>query len=279
MPTNTTNLGLVLPGLNDDADIDDINSNMVKIDNYVGEVFNGVGKNGVYRGKNFGIIDSTNIDAFVSEHQISNGVFYDLYLGDYFTLKDNTYNKEWMIAAFDLDYMKPSSSNTSFVTDHLITIIPRGAGVVLGRMHSSDTTQYALGLNSEIYTTLEGLFTHFNSVLGSHIRNGRGYVVSAATDGIPTNTRRSNSGCSLMNSNECFSSMTYSSSDLNNIGGKRLLPVFQFIHPSMFVQDDFWMENINDSTRFVCTQQKGSALGRAVASDNTKWIRPKMYIG
>jgi len=245
------------------------------------EVMTGVGLNGVYRGKDLGTITSANIDSFVAEHEIAEGKFTDLYLGDYFVIQDGTYNAAWMIAGFDL-YYGYKKSDTDKIDYHSIIAIPRGPGVTTGRMHSSNSTAGGIA-NSEINTTLQSIGQTLRSVLGNHEVDQQAYYSNAVdpNDHGPTGI---NTGVmsypALMNIFECYNCST--SFDIGVWAGgfcKKLLPVFNFVSPGAFGSGEFWFENAWTDTKFACTRWNGFGLTSANASDTTKWIRPKIAIG
>jgi hypothetical protein len=251
---------------------------------YVDEVRSGIGKNGLYRGKNLGTVTSSNIDSFVSTHEIYTGKFTDLYLGDYFTLQDGTYNIEWMIAGFDWGYNMGTSS--MYVTDHAICVIPRGNGVLTAAYNDTDTTD-----NGYIYSKLhadiiggdQGLVNHFtNNVLGNHLVNGLLSGVSATSGGTPTRMFFGIGPMVLPMQSELFGTsnipLYISNAGVNDRYSIGKLPVFNFISPNMFSNGTFWINGVFDATDYLCTRDRGCFSHHAAASE-THWVRPKMYIG
>lgn len=242
-----------------------------------------VQRNTLYRGKNFGTITADNIDAFVTDHEIANGKFTDLYLGDYFVIQDGTYNAEWMIAGFDLDYGYRKSSS-AVVDFHSITVIPRKAGVCTGRMHSSNSTAGGIA-NSEIYTTLGTIGTALAGVLGSHMVGQQATLWTACDEnGKPTtmSTGVTSERPILMTAVEVFGVLFPDSSVSANVNtsGSDKLPVFNIIGQGKFDNEhEFWMDTPVSGTEFACTRWGGYGPYRASASDDTKWIRPKLAIG
>lgn len=94
-----TNPGIINPGTTNPYSVED-----------------GVAHNGIYRGKNLGTFTTVaEVEAFLTEHKVSEGLFTDLFIGDYFTLQDGTYNKEWEIAGFDTYFNK---GDTAFTSHH-----------------------------------------------------------------------------------------------------------------------------------------------------------------
>ena len=80
----------------------------------------GLSHNSIYRGKSFGTFASVSaVQQFLNDHDVSTGLFKDLYIGDYFKIQDGTYNVEWEIAGFDT-YLHKGDSD--FTTHHLALI-------------------------------------------------------------------------------------------------------------------------------------------------------------
>lgn len=78
--------------------------------------------NELYRGKNLGTLNAANIDSFATKHEIAAGKYTDLYLGDFFTIADGTYDYTWVVAHFGKDriylVMNPVglANNDPFIT-------------------------------------------------------------------------------------------------------------------------------------------------------------------
>lgn len=249
-------------------------------------IFSGAGPNhnGMYRGKNLGTITSSNIDSFVAEHEISEGKFADLYLGDYFVIQDGTYNKEWMIAGFDMDYMRNMYGDdpTYTVQNHHIFIIPKGPGVVKGRMHSTNSTAGGI-YNSEIYSTLNNtILPKFTAVLGNHISDQCSQVVSAADNtGVPTSARRGVVTIQLPKMVQIYGYINYEAADWTSGQYYEKLPIYNFIPrmvSSSVWNDGYWLADIFDGSHFETVIRKGQIISSASASSADLWIRPILAI-
>lgn len=128
----------------------------------------GISHNGIYRGKNLGTITSANIGTFLSEHKVSEGLFTDLYLGDYVTIQDGTYNKEWEIAGFDMYLNK---GDTAFTKHHLV-MFPR-ANLLSAQMNATNTTEGGY-VGSDMYkTTIPAVVANLDKALGARMLTRR----------------------------------------------------------------------------------------------------------
>ncbi len=236
-------------------------------------------RNAIYRGKNLGTVTPANIGAFSKEHAIPEGLFYDLYLGDYFVLQDGTYNKEWMIAGFDIGY-NCGRSDQYLVTEHSITIVPRKNGLVKGRIHDSNTT-YGGYTNSEINTTMNNMADMFSNVFGEdHIVSGMVWnFVGKVENGEVKSVQFGKGRLALLNEAEIYGCMINGLLNSNN-GAYTILPLFRFINPDEFTDnyEGFWFSNPYSDTEFCCTRYKGAYPYHATVTSTDYWIRPKMTI-
>ena len=240
---------------------------------------NGLSRNGFYRGKNFGTLTSSNIDTFCTVHKIATGQFDDLFLGDYFVIQDGTYNIEWMIAGFDLDYGFKFDDNAK-INYHSIAIIPKSAGLLQKRFNSTDSTATGV-LNSELCLYLENTIKPlFANVLGTHQKAGRLHASNAADSSGNATGITIGTACVIIPSEvEFFGCPAYDVTPKVDQNGKKLLPVFKFISVECFQQDDFWIGGIANGTQFLATRHNGGSPFRENASYAGNYVRPLMFIG
>ena len=244
----------------------------------------GVSRNGFYRGKNLGTLTAANIDAFCETHKTATGEFDDLFLGDYFTIQDGTYNKEWMIAAFDLDYGNTINGDNYMILDHHFAIIPKGPGLIQARMHPSDDTSGGIA-NAEIRDTLQTIRGNILTVVGDHAKKICTQL-SASVDstGKPLTYLRGRAEIRLLTQVDIFGHIFYSQPDNTSGLMYRKLPIYNFI-PRGYCENpsnnsDYWLADIYDGTDYRCMVRYGNSVGHAPASTaNTVWVRPMMAIG
>ena len=126
-------------------------------------LYPGQNHNAIFRGKYMGTFNKAEFDAFLAAHQVSTGVFEDLYLGDWFVILDGTYNLAWMIAGFNYGI---NSGDTPFTANSL-ALIPREAGFLYGTPMNSTNTTAGGYAGSEMHALLNG-------TVASNLRNGTG---------------------------------------------------------------------------------------------------------
>ena len=253
--------------------------------------FNTYPHNGIYRGKNLGTITSTaELETFLSNHEVSAGQFVDLYLGDYFTIQDGTYNANWMIAGFDTEFYKgwlDSSPNpTPYITQRHITLIPR-VPLFNAQMNSTNTTSGGYKGSAMHTSTLPTVVSNLQTVLGTHLLK-RYALLSPAVDTTRSNMYGNAGGASsswewtevyatLPSEMQIYGSTVWSSSGYDTGEACMKLPVFNFINHVQFARWAFWLRGVASSSLFCDASNIGDA-GAWGASDS-RGVRPVICIG
>ena len=153
--------------------------------------------NSTYRGANLG---STLTDDQAAA--IKAGTFYNLFVGDYWTIGGVTYR----IAAFDY-YLHAGDTEC---TDHHVVLVP-DAPLYAAKMNETDTTVGAY-VGSEMYTTgLSKAKTTITAAFGSaHLLNHRNILQNACTNGVPTGTAWFDSTVELMTEQNVYGNQVMS---------------------------------------------------------------------
>lgn len=297
LPTNTTYFQVLAQGVANAAGLsyDNTNSGLSSnnVQNAIDELntdlainLSGQGHNGIYRGKNLGTINSVSeLDTFLSDHNISSGTFTDLYLGDYFTLNDGTYNAEWMIAGFNTHINKGNANMINSNRNHL-AIIPRTV-LFADKMNSSSTTEGGYK-SSYMHTTVMSTVTaNMNNILGSHMLTRDIMITNAintnatcngysAWTGASSGWEWASTKCELMSEVEVYGSTILSSSFNDTCEACMKLPVFNFINHIQFGRSGFWFRCVANSTDFCDASSNGSAS--ANGASNSMGVRPLILI-
>lgn len=253
--------------------------------------FNAYPHNGIYRGKNLGTFTSTaELETFLSDHEVTTGNFVDLYLGDYFTIQDGTYNANWMIAGFDTKFYKGwldnSSNPTPYITQHHLTLIPP-VPLFNARMNSTNTTSGGYKGSAMHKSTLPTVVSNLQTVLGSHLLKHYALLSNAV------NTTKSNmfgdaSGASsswewteiyatLPSEMQIYGSTVWSSSGYDTGEACMKLPVFNFINHVQFSRWSFWLRCVASSGSFCSADYRG--LAATWGSSHSFGVRPVICIG
>ena len=253
--------------------------------------FNAYPHNGIYRGKNLGTFTSTaELETFLSNHEIATGNFTDLYLGDYFTIQDGTYNANWMIAGFDTEFYKgwlvDGSSDVQWINQHHITLIPR-IPLFNAQMNSTNTTSGGYKGSAMHTSTLPTVVSNLQTVLGTHLLK-RYALLSSAVDTTRSNMFGTAGGASsswewtevyatLPSEVQIYGSTIWSSSGYDTGEACMKLPVFNFINHVQFSRWAFWLRGVVSSSDFC--HASGSGGARTWAASNSLGVRPVICIG
>ena len=253
--------------------------------------FNAYPHNGIYRGKNLGTFTSTaELETFLSDHEVTTGNFTDLYLGDYFTIQDGTYNANWMIAGFDTEFYKGwldnSSNPTPYITQHHITLIPR-VPLFNAQMNSTNTTSGGYKGSAMHTSTLPTVVSNLQTVLGTHLLK-RYALLSSAVDTTRSNMYGTAGGASsswewtevyatLPSEMQIYGSTVWSSSGYDTGEACMKLPVFNFINYVQFSRWTFWLRGVASSSYFCHAGSSGYA--RAWDASDSNGVRPVICIG
>lgn len=252
---------------------------------------NGIQRNGIYRGINVGTISSiSELETWLTDHNVGLGVYTDLYLGDYITIQDGTYNANWMIAGFDTEFYKgwlvDGSSATQWITQHHITLIPR-VPLFNAQMNSTNTTSGGYKGSAMHTSTLPTVVSNLQTVLGTHLLK-RYALLSTAVDTNRSNMYGTAGGASsswqwtevyatLPSEVQIYGSTIWSSSGYDTGEACMKLPVFNFINHIQFARWHFWLRGAASSGDFCYAH--GSGIAYAWDASYSGGVRPVICIG
>lgn len=231
--------------------------------------------NSIFRGKD---ITSYLTDGTLFT-RISSGSFEDLFVGDYIVKNNIT----WRIAGFDVYLHKGDTE----LTKHHAIIVP-DKHLTTAQMNSSNTTVGGYVASAMYTTTLPSVLeTYITPVFGSHVIEIRNVL----TNGINSsgyNRWGTNSGCSngwawysrkvdLMNENQVFGSISWSSSGFETGSDNCQLPLFR-LAPEYITNRSYWywLRTVVDSSRFARVGDDGISLHSGASA--TGGVRPCFYI-
>ena len=231
--------------------------------------------NSIFRGKN---VTSYLTDGSLFT-RISNGSFEDLFVGDYIVKNNIT----WRIAGFDVYLHKGDTE----LTKHHAIIVP-DKHLTTAQMNSSNTTVGGYVASAMYTTTLPSVLeTYITPVFGSHVIEIRN-LLTTGINASGYNRWGNGSGCSnawewrsrkvdLMNENQVFGSISWSSSGFETGSDNCQLPLFR-LAPEYITNRSYWywLRNVVDSSRFAHVNGRGNSnYGDASA---TGGVRPCFYI-
>lgn len=203
-----------------------------------------------------------------------------LSLGNYITIQDGTYNTQWMIAGFDVEYNKVAADGTTFDNGYGIGLVPR-TYVTTGKFSASTYDVDRGYTNCTVHTQLlPTICNALGTVLGSHLISRR-VLLSNGTDG----GRRANSytwtntKATLMSAYQVTGLFGYNSGfDVGEANYK--LPVFDHMDYSI-VGSNYCLRGIwgttNSYDRLIWTITSNGSIDRGYM-EGTWAIRPFIYI-
>lgn len=131
-----------------------------------------------YVSKNLGIWSSTaDVDAFLDACNHDTG-YYGATIGSYVTINDGVYNKQWVIAGFDMEHNHRASDRVIKDNGYGICLIPKTS---LGNAVWGNSTDKGYNDSDINKTTLPIVANNLKNVLGDHLIN-RNVLLSSDRD-------------------------------------------------------------------------------------------------
>lgn len=226
--------------------------------------------NCVYRGDNLGTSVSSG-----QWSQIQNGIFDDLYIGDYWVIG----GVNWRIAAFDYFY---NTGDAAFKKHHAV-IVP-DTQLYYANMNDANTTEGAY-VNSKMRTeNLEQAKTTIKNAFGeSHVLSHRLYLSNATSNGRESAGECYDSDVELMTEHMVYGNGVFSPvSDGNSIPNnyrieKSQLPLFTFRPDLISKRQWYWLRDVISSAYFALVGSRGYAYCSGASS--VLGVRPAFCIG
>lgn len=223
--------------------------------------------NCIYRGKNLGT--SVTAEQYAA---ISSGKFTDLYIGDYWVIKDVTYR----IAAFDYYY---NCGDTNFTKHHAV-IVP-DTSLYKAQMNTSNVTTGGYTGSAMYKSNLAQAKTTIKAAFGSaHVLTKRELLTNAVNGNTPSGWAWFDSDVELMNEVQAYGSVAWGAHDGNGYNvasGDGQFPLFMFDRTKLHNREDYWLRDVASATTFSCVYFNGHA-DRNNAS-NSAGVRPAFCIG
>lgn len=224
--------------------------------------------NAIYRGKFLG--------NRVTEEQyaaISDGTFYDLFIGDYWTI----YSVNYRIAAFDY-YL---NTGDTACTSHHVVIVPDTC-LYDADMNSTDTTKGGY-VGSAMYTSnLNRAKNIINNAFNGHVLSHRLYLTNAVSNGYASGCVWRDSEADLMCEQMVYGSGIFSpvsngsDAPVNYRVEKTQLPLFQHEPSRIANNENWWLRDVITNNIFADVYKTGSA-DKSNAS-NSYGVRPTFCI-
>lgn len=228
-----------------------------------------INRRNIYRGKNLGTIITPEQKA-----NIANGTFYDMFIGDYWTLN----GIQWIIA--DMNYWY-NTGETSFTRNHLVMV---SAGNLYNHVMNDTNTTDGGYVGSKMYIEgLEEAKTTVRNAFGDMLLTHKEYLCNAVTDGYPSGVAWYDSEVELMNEVMVYGSYIRTSASTGLIQVSRTtidksqLSLFRLNPREVNKRLNFWLRDPVSSTFFAFVNANGNA--NYSGATNTYGVRVVFAIG
>ena len=231
-----------------------------------------------YEVKNLGTWSNVeDVDSFLYRCRHVTG-YYGATIGSYVTINDGTYNKEWVIAGFDMEHNTRAADGIVYDNGYGICLIPKNS---LGNYKWSYKINYSTGTykGSDINTsTLPEVANNLKKILGDHLvlrnvllssdRNSK-YYASAYT--------WTTAYCTLMSAGQITGTFASNSNKYDDGEANYKLPLFNY--ETWSFDELAWLRGLHHNRSNLgvyCITTSGNLAERD--GDNSGGLRPLIYI-
>ena len=227
-----------------------------------------------YESKDLGTWSSTSdVDTFMSKYNHANN-YTGLSLGNYVTIQDGTYNRQWVIAGFDMEHNQTAADGTTYDNGYGICMIAKDY-VRNGYWNDSDTTSGGY-IASYIHTiTLPNIVRYLKNVLGTHVVN-RNVLLSSAVQGNNGTQAYTwtTADATLMSVGQCTGTFASHRNKYDDGEANYKLPLFNY--EDYNTHHNFWFRNAYNNTDAYLTSASGGAIRYKASSLDD--VRPLIYL-
>ena len=203
-----------------------------------------------YESKDLGIWSSvSDVDEFMTTYNHANN-YTGLSLGNYVTIQDGTYNKQWVIAGFDKESNQTAADGTTYDNGYGICMIPK-TYVTKGKWNTFGTTTSDGYISSYMHNTvIPNIVTNLKNVLGTHVVNRNVLLSSAVSNSDSTAYTWTTADATLMSAGQLTGTFASHNNKYDDGEANYKLPLFNY--------ENYW----NDSGLWL----------RGVASHYSPWV-------
>ena len=264
--------------------ISDINTSLNDIKNTL--VDNAGAHNGIFRGKFLGTFNTVDeVKKFLSDHKVAEKQYIGLYVGDYLRLNDGVYNKDWVIAGFELYNNKGDIP----LTVGNIVLIPK-TPLVNKPMNPTNTTEGGYYNSAMHQTHIPEIVANLEKVLGNTLLTRRCLLSNSVSSTLPSMAGAGSTGCSirwgwydckavLMSEVEIYGTTLLSSSFYDVGEACEKLPIFNFINHVKYSRSCLWLRAVASDGRFVVANGSGDAGSGESGTSDLCNVSPIIVVG
>ena len=238
-----------------------------------------------YESKDLGIWSSvSDVDTFMSKYNHNSNYSHGgvlLSLGNYVTIQDGTYNKQWVIAGFDMEHNQTAADGTVYDNGYGICMIPK-TKLTTAKWNTTNTTSGGYKSSYMHNTVLPNIVNTLKTVLGTHVVNRNVLLSSSVRNGRSTAYTWTTADATLMSGAQLTGTFASNSNKYDDGEANYKLPLFNY--------EDFWTTNSNFWIRGLGSMY-GSGAGLVAYNPNfgagmigygsastADWVRPLIYL-
>ena len=238
-----------------------------------------------YESKDLGTWSSTSdVDTFMSQYNHDSNYSHGgvlLSLGNYVTIQEGAYNKQWVIAGFDMEHNQTAADGTVYDNGYGICMIPK-TKLTTAKWNTRNTTNGGYKSSYMHNTVLPGIVNELKKVLGTHVVNRNVLLSSSVRNGSSTAYTWTTADATLMSGAQLTGTFASNSNKYDDGEANYKLPLFNY--------EDFWITNSNFWIRGLGAMY-GSGAGLAAYNPNfgagmigygsastADWVRPLIYL-
>ena len=231
-----------------------------------------------YKSQNLGTWSSTaDVDNFLYSCSHDTG-YYGATIGSYVTINDGTYNKEWVIAGFDMEHNATAADGSTYDNGYGICLIPKKS---LGNAKWGDSTIKGCNGSTINTSTLPTVANNLKIVLGDHLVL-RNVLLSSARDSsyYASAYEWTTAHCTLMSMGQVTGTFASNSNKYDDGEANYKLPLFNYETWSFDV--NAWLRGLGGNNNYYesgfvygLTTSGGSSCGDCYHSNG---LRPLIYI-
>ena len=183
-----------------------------------------------YKSQNLGTWSSiTDVEDFLYFCNHDTG-YYGATIGSYVTINDGTYNKEWVIAGFDMEHNATAADGSTYDNGYGICLIPKNS---LGNANwNNNNSPKGYNVSTINTSTLPTVANNLKKVLGDHLVL-RNVLLSSARDNnissyYATGYTWTTAYCTLMNMGQITGTFASNSNKYDDGEANYKLPLFNY---------------------------------------------------
>ena len=235
-----------------------------------------------YKSQNLGTWSSiTDVEDFLYFCNHDTG-YYGATIGSYVTINDGTYNKEWVIAGFDMEHNATAADGSTYDNGYGICLIPKNS---LGNASwNNNNSPKGYNVSTINTSTLPTVANNLKKVLGDHLVL-RNVLLSSAIDNnissyYATGYTWTTAYCTLMNMGQITGTFASNRTKYDDGEANYKLPLFNYETWSFDV--NAWLRGLGGNNNYYesgfvygLTTSGGSSCGDCYRSNG---LRPLIYI-